>query len=108
VIDAEAVTRLPTEAPSRSRGRRGDVVSMLLLLAFLVAFPFVAPGSLVGVGVYALIYSLAALGLSLLMGLAGQVSLGQAGFFAIGAYTQAVLVTEYSVNALLASWSRWP
>jgi branched-chain amino acid transport system permease protein len=76
---------------------------MLLLLAFLVAFPFVAPGSLVGVGVYALIYSLAALGLSLLMGLAGQVSLGQAGFFAIGAYTQAVLVTEYSVNALLAS-----
>ena len=102
-VDPDAVTRLPSEAPGRSRGRRGDVISMLLLLAFLVAFPFVAPGSLVSVGVYALIYALAALGLSLLMGLAGQVSLGQAGFFAIGAYTQAVLVTEYAVNALLAS-----
>ena len=102
-VDSDSVTRLPSEAPGRSRGRRGDVVSMLLLLAFLVAFPFVAPGSLVSVGVYALIYAVAALGLSLLMGLAGQVSLGQAGFFAIGAYTQAVLVTEYAVNALLAS-----
>ena len=76
---------------------------MSVLTVLLVVFPFVAPGSLTNVGVYALIYSLAALGLSLLMGLAGQVSLGQAGFFAIGAYTQAVLVTRYEVNALLAS-----
>jgi branched-chain amino acid transport system permease protein len=37
------------------------------------------------------------------MGLAGQVSLGQAGFFAIGAYTQAVLVTRYEVGGLVAS-----
>ncbi len=101
-LDPGAVTRLPNEA-GRHRSRRGDVVSMLLLLAFLVAFPLLAPGSLVGVGVYAMIYALAALGLSLLMGLAGQVSLGQAGFFAIGAYTQAVLVTDYEVNAPLAS-----
>ena len=76
---------------------------MLVLLVLLVAFPLVAPGAVVNVGVYALIYSLAALGLSLLMGLAGQVSLGQAGFFAIGAYTQAVLVTRYEVNALGAA-----
>jgi branched-chain amino acid transport system permease protein len=74
-----------------------------VLAVLLLAFPFVAPQSLTNVGVYALIYSLAALGLSLLMGLAGQVSLGQAGFFAIGAYTQAVLVTRYEVAALPAS-----
>ncbi len=37
--------------------------------------------------------TLVALGLSLLMGYAGQVSLGQAGFFAIGGYTSAVLTT---------------
>ncbi len=36
-------------------------------------------------------YALAALGLCLLLGYAGQISLGQAGFFAIGAYTSAVL-----------------
>jgi branched-chain amino acid transport system permease protein len=38
-------------------------------------------------------YSLVALGLSLLMGYAGQISLGHAGFFAIGGYTSAALTT---------------
>jgi branched-chain amino acid transport system permease protein len=38
-------------------------------------------------------YTLVALGLSLLMGYAGQISLGHAGFFAIGGYTSAVLTT---------------
>ena len=38
-------------------------------------------------------YTLVTLGLCLLMGYAGQVSLGHAGFFAIGGYTTAVLST---------------
>ncbi len=38
-------------------------------------------------------YTLAALGLSLLMGYAGQISLGQAGFFALGGYASALLTT---------------
>ncbi len=38
-------------------------------------------------------YTLAALGLSLLMGYAGQISLGQAGFFALGGYASAFLTT---------------
>jgi branched-chain amino acid transport system permease protein len=38
-------------------------------------------------------YTLVVLGLSLLMGYAGQISLGQAGFFAIGGYTTAALTT---------------
>ena len=38
-------------------------------------------------------YSLVAVGLCLLMGFAGQISLGHAGFFAIGGYTSAVLTT---------------
>lgn len=41
----------------------------------------------------ALYYSLVALGLCLVMGYAGQVSLGHAAFFAIGGYTTAVLTT---------------
>ncbi len=94
--------RLPLAGPSR-RNRRGDVVGIALLAVLLVAFPLVATPSVINVGVYALIYGLAALGLSLLMGLAGQVSLGQAGFFAIGAYTQGVLVTRYDFGGLAAS-----
>jgi len=38
-------------------------------------------------------YSLVVIGLCLLMGYAGQASLGHAGFFAIGGYTSAVLTT---------------
>lgn len=68
-----------------------------LLTAILGAFPLVAPEAMVDIGVYALIYGLAAIGLSLLMGLAGQVSLGHAAFFAVGAYTQAIFLTKTSV-----------
>ena len=38
-------------------------------------------------------YALVVVGLSLLMGYAGQISLGQAGFFAIGGYSSAALTT---------------
>jgi branched-chain amino acid transport system permease protein len=84
-------------------GRRGDLIGLALLAVFGVVFPLVAPSSLVNVGVYAMIYAIAAIGLSLLMGLAGQVSLGHAAFFAIGAYTQAILVTKYNVFGALAA-----
>jgi branched-chain amino acid transport system permease protein len=49
-------------------------------------------------------YSLVVIGLCLLMGYAGQISLGQAGFFAIGGYTSAVLTT---MN-LLPHADSWP
>ena len=83
--------------------RAGPLWSFGLFAVFLAVFPLVAPDPVVNVGVYALIYALAAIGLSLLMGLAGQVNLGQAAFFAVGAYTQAVLVTRYEVPMVPAS-----
>lgn len=73
-----------------------------VLAVLLTVFPLVASSSLVNVGVYVLIFAIAAIGLSLLMGLAGQVSLGQAAFFAVGAYTQGILVTKHEVPVLLA------
>jgi branched-chain amino acid transport system permease protein len=95
---------VPVDADRGGPGsRRRDAVGVLVLIAFLAVFPLLAPSSFVNIGVYALIYSIAAIGLTLLMGLAGQVSLGQAGFFAIGAYTQAVLVTRYDVPGVAAA-----
>jgi branched-chain amino acid transport system permease protein len=75
----------------------------VVLAVVLAVFPLVASGNLVNIGVYALIYGLAAIGLSLLMGLAGQVSLGQAAFFAVGAYTHAILLTKYEMPGPLAA-----
>jgi len=44
-----------------------------------------------------LIHAILASGLVFLTGFAGQISLGQAGFYAIGAYTSAILSTSYGV-----------
>jgi branched-chain amino acid transport system permease protein len=51
--------------------------------------------------IFAGIYSLIVIGLSLLMGYAGQISLGQAAFFGIGAYFSGVLTTSYGFNPWL-------
>jgi len=95
---------MAVEGPGAGRRRAWrDLAGLAVLVLAVVAFPLVAEGQVVFVGVFAGMFALAALGLSLLMGLAGQISLGQAGFLAIGAYTSAVLTTRYGVNALLAA-----
>ncbi|KKL76188.1 hypothetical protein LCGC14_2047390 [marine sediment metagenome] len=48
--------------------------------------------------IFAGIYSLITIGLSLLMGYAGQISLGQAAFYGIGAYVSAILTATYGLN----------
>ncbi len=48
------------------------------------------------------IYSIVTVGLCLLMGYTGQVALGQAAFFGLGAYISAVLSMTYHVNPWLA------
>jgi len=50
----------------------------------------------------AVVNIIAVLGINLVMGYAGQISLGQAGFAAIGAYTVALLVVNFEVSFWLA------
>jgi branched-chain amino acid transport system permease protein len=52
--------------------------------------------------VFVALNALAAVGLSLVMGFAGQVSLGQAAFLAVGAYVSGVLTASYGWNGWLA------
>jgi branched-chain amino acid transport system permease protein len=74
---------------------------MGILFAALLVFPFVAGNywlymaNLVGVAV------VAAVGLNILTGFAGQISLGHAAFVGIGAYTAAILTTRLGVPFLL-------
>ncbi|MGC8015866.1 ABC transporter permease subunit, partial [Salmonella enterica] len=44
------------------------------------------------------------IGLNVLIGLTGQVSFGHVGFYAVGAYTVAILTTK----AGLSFWLAWP
>lgn len=50
------------------------------------------------------IYALALLGLNLVMGFGGQISLGHGAFYAVGAYTTAVLIASYGVPY----WATFP
>jgi branched-chain amino acid transport system permease protein len=52
--------------------------------------------------VFAGIYAIAAMGLSMFMGYAGQISLGHAGFFALGGYCTAILTKMHHWPPILA------
>jgi len=79
---------------------RGTLAALAMVI---VALPFlVSSGYLIRVATLVWITALAAIGLNLLMGLAGQVSLGHAGFVGIGAYAVALLPARLELHPLLA------
>lgn len=84
-------------------GQRAMWLGIIALVLALAAIPFVSSSQMLSIAVFAAIFALPAIGLSLLMGLAGQVSLGQAAFFAIAAYTHAILIERYEVPDLIAA-----
>jgi len=72
----------------------------------LLFFPFLAQRisfieHYLDVMVFVGIYSIVAMGLCLLMGYAGQISLGHASFFGLGAYISGVITAKYGVNPWL-------
>ncbi|MFC4769723.1 branched-chain amino acid ABC transporter permease [Effusibacillus consociatus] len=78
--------------------RKGVVVYLLLVILFPL---LLADSYYHSVGVIVGLHAIVAIGLGLVMGLAGQISLGQAGFWGIGAYTSAVLAAKYGVPPVL-------
>jgi branched-chain amino acid transport system permease protein len=75
---------------------------LFVLFASLAAFPFIAKNYYVYVANYMAINVIVVVGLNLLVGYTGQISLGHAGFFAIGAYGTIVLMTKAHFPFLLA------
>ncbi len=66
-------------------------------IALAVALPLVVSGFAVFQMTQALVYAIAVLGLNLLTGYNGQFSLGHSAFYALGAYTAAILIDRYDV-----------
>jgi branched-chain amino acid transport system permease protein len=76
---------------------------VLGLAIVLAALPFLFPSNYYfRVAAIVNIFALAAVGLNLLMGYAGQVSLGHAGFMGIGAYSVAIGSTHFKLHGLAA------
>ncbi len=76
-------------------------IAALLALLILVPFDWFL-GRYTTLMIFIGIYTIVTVGLCLLMGYTGQVSLGQAAFFGIGAYVSAILSKTYGVNPWLA------
>lgn len=71
------------------------------LLAVLVALPFFVNSYSLSLLTLVSITLVGALGLNLLTGLTGLLSLGHAGFLMLGAYAYAVLVTRYQMSPIV-------
>jgi branched-chain amino acid transport system permease protein len=79
----------------------------MVLIAFLILFPFLIQkltGSsyYIYMANYMAIHIIVTLGLNILVGYTGQISLGHAGFFAIGSYFTVLFMTHLNFPFLLA------
>ncbi len=85
---------------------RADARALPVLAAIVIAFGIAAAWNptFAQAGTYAAIYAIAAIGLSLLMGNVNQISIGQAGFFGLGAYAVAYGTTSWNLPPALL----WP
>jgi branched-chain amino acid transport system permease protein len=76
---------------------RRKLAGLAILLVIACALPFVVGNYRVFQFTLVLAYSIALLGLNMLTGYNGQISLGHGAFYAIGAYTAAVLMDKLGV-----------
>ena len=90
-----ALTAAFNQAKQQSRYQWG---LWLLLLAAAVVWPFTASRGAVDVMTLALIYVMLGLGLNIVVGFAGLLVLGYAAFYAVGAYTYALLAQHYGLS----------
>jgi branched-chain amino acid transport system permease protein len=72
-----------------------------LLLFAACALPLPFSSYFAGILVFIGIYSIAATGMGLLIGYAGQLSIGHNAFFGIGAYASAILARRYGISPWL-------
>ena len=88
---------LPALPTVPERHRNGLILAVLL---FAVSWPFFAGRNAVDIATLAMIYVMLGLGLNIVVGFAGLLDLGFVGFYAVGAYTYALLYHW-------AGWSFW-
>ena len=102
-VEGEALV-LPTgrvvPATRHADVKTGTIV-FVILLAVAIALPAVLKGFVVFQITQTMVYAIGILGLNLLTGINGQFSLGHSAFYAIGAYTAAILMEHAGLDYAL-------
>ena len=96
-VEPMASAAATTVVPPAPAKRRGLLIPAILVLAAASLLLFGGKGGVISNFHYlqlslVLVYAIAVLGLNLLTGFNGQISLGHGAFFAIGAYTAAIMI----------------
>src|SRR6266496_1697429 len=95
-----AKARVAQAAGGRATTRAGGylgVGGLVLALAIACALPFTMSGFRLFQFTQVWAYAIALLGLNVLTGYNGQISLGHGAFYALGAYTTAIMIDRWSV-----------
>ena len=79
-------------------GTTGAKVKALIIVAILVLVPMVASNYWVGLLTLCAIASIGAIGLNILTGFTGQISIGVGAFLGVGGYASAILTSTYGVS----------
>ncbi len=82
------------QAELRLRHTKAEWARLVLVVLLLLAAPYLVNVYWLGIANTILIAVIGAVGLNILVGFTGQISLGQGGFLAVGAYTSAILSTR--------------
>lgn len=85
------------QANTRSRTPGGAVIALVLGLAASVSLAFLLSNYHLFQLTMVVVYAIAVLGLNIVTGYNGQISLGHGAFYAVGAYVSAILMSNYDV-----------
>ncbi len=85
------------------KDKRQQRIWLIVLIGLMLAFPYLPfiSNYWIDVGFFVGIYVLLGLSLNIVLGEVGLFNLGQAGFYAIGAYTTGILYTQLHIPILL-------
>jgi branched-chain amino acid transport system permease protein len=99
----ETRVRISTVKNLKRRFVRNDVLAMVLLFGLMLIAPLFpsVKGWMLSQASLVIIYIIAALGVMVLVGFTGLVSVGHGGFLAIGAYTSALLTLHLGVDLVV-------
>lgn len=97
-MKTDTPTALLNPQATAPRPRPWKALILLAVLAVLIALPLVSKNFFVFQLTLAMVYAMAILGLNLLTGFNGQFSLGHGAFYAVGAYTAAILMDHGGVS----------
>src|SRR5438445_1044196 len=82
----------------RVGGAASSILGLVVVLAIACALPFMMSGFRVFQFTQVYIYAIALLGLNILTGYNGQISLGHGAFYAIWAYTTAIMIDKWNIG----------